>query len=108
MVDQGDIILIDFDPTIGREQSGYRPAIVISKKRYNDFRKMALACPITSTHRELRLRIPLDDRTITQGDILCEQIKAVDLLARKFTIAEHAPSDILEKVVDAIQAIIAL
>ncbi len=29
---KGDIIKVDFNPTLGREQSGYRPALVISNE----------------------------------------------------------------------------
>ncbi|MDR1606391.1 MAG: type II toxin-antitoxin system PemK/MazF family toxin [Streptococcaceae bacterium] len=29
MVKQGDIILVDFNPSKGHEQKGYRPAIVL-------------------------------------------------------------------------------
>jgi len=35
MVKQGDIIFVSFSPTKGREQSGERPALVISNTKYN-------------------------------------------------------------------------
>ena len=28
---QGDIVFVDFNPTKGHEQKGYRPAIIVSK-----------------------------------------------------------------------------
>ena len=43
---RGDIIRLDFDPSVGHEQQGTRPALVLSPVAFNRF-GMALACPIT-------------------------------------------------------------
>ncbi|MCL2349945.1 MAG: type II toxin-antitoxin system PemK/MazF family toxin [Defluviitaleaceae bacterium] len=103
---QGDIILIDFDPTKGREQAGYRPALVISQTKFNKKRNLALICPITSNSKPLNFRVALDERTQIKGDILCEQVRTIDLLVRKHKFVESAPSDLLEKVLDAVSVII--
>jgi mRNA interferase MazF len=105
---QGDIILLDFDPIKGREQSGYRPAVVISQTLYNQKRDMVFVCPITGSKKPLRFRIPLDKRTKTQGDVICEQVRVIDLLARKCKTVEQIPKDILIKILDAVSVIIAL
>ena len=102
MVKQGDIIKLDFSPTSGHEQSGYRPAVVVS----NDFAitktNVVYVAPITSTARHFPLHVRLDDRTETKGEILCEQVKAVDLNARRFTLVEHLPNDIIERVLTCV------
>ena len=108
MMKQGDIILVDFDPTKGREQSGYRPAVVISQVAYNQKRSLAFICPITGSVKPLRFRILLDGRTQTQGDIICEQVKVIDLLARKCKVVEQLPKDLLKRVLEAVSVIIAL
>lgn len=98
MVRQGDIIKLDFSPTLGHEQRGYRPAVVVS----NDFAisktNVVYVAPITSTVRSFPLHVRLDKRTDTSGDILCEQVKAVDLSVRDFTVVEHLPADLIEEV----------
>jgi len=98
MVKQGDIIKLNLSPTAGHEQSGYRPVVVVS----NDFAisktNVVYVAPITSTVRHFPLHVVLDDRTKTSGEILCEQVKAVDLNVRQFTIVEQVPDDILENV----------
>jgi len=98
MVKQGDIIRLDLSPVIGHEQSGYRPAVVVS----NDFAisktNVVYVAPITNAIRHFPLHVQLDDRTKTTGEILCEQVKAVDLEARQYTLVEHLPGDILESV----------
>ena len=104
---QGDIIYIDFDPTMGREQAGRRPAVVISQSLYNQTRNLVWLCPISSTIKPLRFQIALDERTKTQGAIICEQVRTIDLLSRKCHYVEPLPKDLLEKVLDAVSVIIA-
>jgi len=106
MVSQGDIVSINFSPTKGREQSGERPALVISNTEYNQKSGFVLACPITSAVKPLKIRVTLDERTITQGDILCEQARIIDLQERFYRVIEAAPSDILQEVYKVVNAII--
>jgi mRNA interferase MazF len=105
---QGDIIWLDFDPTKGREQAGYRPAVVISQTAFNQKRSLVMICPITSSIKPIRFRVLLDDRTQTQGDVICEQVRTIDLLARKCKVVEQLPKDILEDVLEAVSVIVAL
>jgi mRNA interferase MazF len=106
MVNQGDIISVDFAPTKGREQSGERPALVISNTKYNKQSGFVLACPITSTTRPMNIRVQLDGRTATQGDILCEQVRIVDLRERPFRVIEPAPRDKLQAVYNVVNTLI--
>ena len=105
---QGDIIFVDYDPTTGGEQAEYRPAVVISQTAYNQRRNMAFICPISNSTKPLRFRVMLDDRTQTQGDIICEQVRVIDLLARKCKIVEPLPKDLLKQVLEAVSVIIVL
>ena len=93
---QGDIIYVDFNPTAGREQAGHRPAVVISRTAFNQKRNLAIVCAITSKVKPLRFRIMLDKRTQIQGDIDCEQVRVIDMLARKCEFVEKLPKDLLE------------
>ncbi|MCL2170913.1 MAG: type II toxin-antitoxin system PemK/MazF family toxin [Defluviitaleaceae bacterium] len=103
MVKQGDIIWIDFDPQIGTEQKGLRPAIVVSGDNFHvPSPRLALVCPITRTNKHLPIGIPLDNRTLTDGVVLCDQLRVVDLVARGFRFIETAPYDILENVLDVV------
>ena len=44
----GDIVWIDFDPQIGREQAGYRPALILSSSEYNRVIGLMIVCPTTT------------------------------------------------------------
>ncbi|AGL63097.2 MULTISPECIES: type II toxin-antitoxin system PemK/MazF family toxin [Lactiplantibacillus] len=46
---KGDIVLINFNPSAGREIQKYRPALVVSNQKYARLTKLALVCPITHT-----------------------------------------------------------
>jgi len=102
MVKQGDIISLDLSPTTGHEQSGYRPAVVVSNNFAISRTNLVYIAPITTSKRCFPLHVELDARTTTKGEILCEQVKAVDLRARQFKLVEHLPDDILEKVLTRI------
>jgi mRNA interferase MazF len=102
MVEQGDIIWVDFSPQAGHEQKGRRPALVVSNKTFNDFSKMIIACPITNNDKAHPFHVKLDDRTTTKGVILCDQVKTMDIYARKFEFSERIPDDILQDVVNIV------
>jgi len=98
--EQGDIITLEFDPQVGHEQKGRRPALVVSNNTFNNFTKIAMVCPITNTNRGFPLHVTLDERTKTKGVIMCEQVKSLDVNARNVVYQEKVPADIMEEVVD--------
>ena len=63
-------------------------------------------CPITNSAKPLRFHVLLDGRTRTQGDVLCEQVRVIDLLVRKCKVVEQLPKDLLKQVLEAVSAII--
>lgn len=104
--EQGDIIFLDFNPQAGHEQSGRRPAVVVSNNVFNKFSKLIMVCPITNTNKHLPLHVELDARTNTTGVILCDQAKMLDIGKRNAQFVEKLPNDILEEVVDLIYSFI--
>ncbi len=81
-LDVGDIVWADFDPRIGRGQSGHRPAIVMSDASYHALTNMAIVCPITSTVRPWPTRITLPEASPVKGQVLVDHIKSIDREAR--------------------------
>lgn len=91
---QGDIIVMDFNPQKGHEQSGRRPVLILSNDILNHHSSMALVCPITNTNKKHPFHIKLDDRTQTTGVILCDQAKMLDIAARNAQFKEKCPEDL--------------
>jgi len=106
MVKQGSIIKINFDPSVGSEQAGYRPAVVISNNFVISKTNIITICPITTKQGKTALNVLLDDRTATQGVVLCAHNKAVDIKKRHYAIVEQLPQDKLEEVVNTIISMI--
>lgn len=104
MVNQGQIIRINFSPQSGHEQRGTRPALVVSNDFFNEKTNMTIVCPITNTDNKFPLHVPLDERTVTTGVVLCEHIRSMDIQARGYTVIEELPADLLEKVLEIVQA----
>jgi mRNA interferase MazF len=50
----------------------------------------------------------LDERTNTQGVILCDQVMALDLTARHVEFIEELPKDLLFEAVDIVYGMIEL
>lgn len=100
VIQQGSIVLVDFDPSLGNEQKGKRPALVISKGSFQEFTNgLLIALPITSKDSKgFPLHIVLDNRTKTQGEIMIQQPKTLDSKIRKITMLESLPEDILKSV----------
>ena len=73
-VEQGDLLKI----------SGLNyPVIVVSNNFFNQSGK-AIVCPILKNAIEGPLHIPLKDSSI-EGYVLCEQVRYVDLSARRYS-----------------------
>lgn len=106
--DAGDIILIDFNPQAGHEMAKRRPALVVSNSAFNRLSGMAYLCPITSTIRDYPLRVELDSRMKTHGQIACDQLKSLDYNARNWHYLESTPRDIFDAVLARINSIIGI
>ncbi len=105
--ERGQIIKVNFNPQLGSEQAGYRPALVLSHTAYNQMTGMLLACPITSRLRGYPTELVLPEGLETHGAILSTQIKALDWRVRPFTVVEKLDNAILEQVLDRLIAVMA-
>jgi len=102
MLKQGDIIKLNLDPTKGREQAGYRPAIVVNNASHSKASAMTIICPITNTNRENPLHVCLE-RLTTTGFVMCDQIRSIDLKARDYKIVETVDDDTLWEICDIVK-----
>ena len=85
---QKDIIYLDFNPTKGHEQSGTRPALVLSSNKFNKITNMAIVCPITSNTKEFPSHYLLEKTKIIKGSVLCEHVRSIDYTIRNVTYVE--------------------
>lgn len=97
----GDLIVINFSPQTGHEQSGRRIGIVLSSKSFNEVTGFSLICPITSQIKgypfEVALPdvgVPVSDGSPVTGVILSDQVKSMDWKARNIKILAKAPNEV--------------
>ena len=80
---QGDIIEVNFDPTLGHEPAKRRPALVVSTDEFNLRSSMTFVAPITSTINFYPLHLRFTDESSGLSGCVCiEQARALDLTAR--------------------------
>lgn len=91
----GEIIWLDFAPTEGSEQSGRRPALVVSDSGYNAATGRAVVLPITSRLRGWPFETALPASAAVQGAVLVDQIRCIDWRARFAKPAGPAPAEVL-------------
>lgn len=94
----GDIVWIDFDPVVGTEQGGRRPAIVLAEQAFNLRDRKSIVCPITRNMAPWPTKVPLPAGMQTRGAVLVDQIRSVHREVRGFRFIEHAPDDVLMNV----------
>lgn len=95
---RGDIVYLDFDPTRGHEQKGFRPAFVLSPRAYNQRSSLALLMPITRQQKGYPFEVLLPEGLQVQGVILVDQIRCLDWGARKVRFVEAVAEAIVEEV----------
>jgi mRNA interferase MazF len=96
--EQGDLIIVDFNPTRGHEPQNERPALVVSNSDYNMSTNMTIVCPITSTDNRFYLHEPLPDGCSVSGVVVMEQVRAMDLNARAARKVGHLDSQDLKPI----------
>ena len=97
---------MDFAPTIGHEQTGLRPAVVISKDNYNKYTGLAVICPITTNTKKFFTHYELINTKKVKGSVLCEHVRSIDFKARKLSFVEKISEYELEEIIDIVNGII--
>ena len=104
--DRGDVVWLRFDPRAGREQSGLRPALVISPRSYNRRVGLALFCPITSRVKGYPFEVVLPEGLEARGAVLCDQVKSLDWRSRSAARFCRVPPEVLAEATARILALV--
>jgi len=106
---RGDIVLLTLDPTLGHEQRGTRPALVISPAAFNRF-NLAMVCPITrggDFARGQSWTVPLMGLGLkTEGVVLANQARILDWVERHAKFIETTPDAIAAEAIARVTAIL--
>lgn len=100
------MLWIDLDPTVGHEQAGRRPAVVLSRQLYNGRAKLAIICPITSRAKNYSFEIPLPADSPIHGVVLADHLKSVDWQSRRIEFIGKLPIDTIQEIADRLEALL--
>lgn len=104
--DCGDIVWLNFNPQAGHEQSGRRPALVISPQAYNEKTNLALFCPITNQKKGYPFEVTIPDNLEISGVVLSDQIKNLDWKTRKAEFICKLPKTELTETLNKLSVLI--
>ncbi|MBD2105155.1 type II toxin-antitoxin system PemK/MazF family toxin [Leptolyngbya sp. FACHB-261] len=91
---------------MGREQAGFRPALVLSHAAYNRKARLMLACPITNQQKGYPFEVVLPLGMRTTGCILADHLKFLDWHEWGVKFPEEAPSAVVSEVLARIKPLI--
>ncbi len=107
-MERGDIYLVSLDPTLGHEQQGRRPVLIVSPGAFNRLTRTPIVLPITTGGNFARtagFAVPLNG-TSTTGVIRCDQPRALDLASRQARKLETVPQAVIDEVLAKLTTIL--
>ncbi len=99
---RGDVIFMSFDPSMGHEQAGRRPAVVLSWGEFNQETGFCIVCPVTSKVKGYPFEVvcTIDNK---RAAILVNHMRSVDWKVRGIssytTVPEGAMVEVEKKIV---------
>ena len=103
---RGDIVWLNFNPQLGHEQEGRRPAIILSPFEYNKKTGLAIACPITSQIKNYPFEVKLPENISVNGVIISDQVKNIAWKERKAEFICKATESVLKETVNKLRLLI--
>ena len=104
--DRGDFIWITLNPILGHEQSGRRPALVLSPRTYNRKTGLCILCPATRQPKGYAFEVAHRTPDGTDGIILSDHVRCLDWRVRKAEFIQRVPDAVLDEVVSKREALI--
>jgi mRNA interferase MazF len=97
---RGAVVVVELDPTVGREQHGVRPCVVVSDPDVIGDQRFPLVCvvPVTGTPGEGLLYPPLapgQSGLTRKSFALIDHLRSIDKRRIRRVFGELAPEDII-------------
>jgi mRNA interferase MazF len=98
---QCDIYWADLEPTIGQEQQGTRPVVIISGNALNNRLRMRIVCPLSGQIKHLKGCVILEKNKVnnldSDSEVIPFQVRSIATARLKIKIGEIT-SEQLEKI----------
>ncbi|MVZ97701.1 type II toxin-antitoxin system PemK/MazF family toxin [Sphingorhabdus sp. IMCC26285] len=99
-MNRGDIFMVSLNPTLGREQQGHRPVLIVSPTEFNAATQLPVVLPITNGGdfaRRLGFAVEISGIKTT-GVVRCDQPRVLDIAERGGRKVDSLPEAQLEDV----------
>ena len=78
---RGEVWDLSLDPIVGREQAGFRPALILSVDLFNQGpAELIVVVPVTRTNRKVRWHVPVlppEGGLAAESFVQCENVRSV-------------------------------
>jgi mRNA interferase MazF len=105
VLEAGDVLWVDFGPPFGHEQSGRRPALVVSPRAYNERSSLILVCPITRNIAAWAFKVEIPEGARIRGAVLVDQVRSIDRQARFVRRVERVRPEVMGHVYGVMAAL---
>ncbi|MCH8871768.1 type II toxin-antitoxin system PemK/MazF family toxin [candidate division KSB1 bacterium] len=104
---RGDIFWADLDPTIGHEQAGFRPVLIISEDVFNQRSATVIAMALTSQPPKagFPLTFELSTKLPKRSWVKISQIRTLSIKRLRSRITQISPEQ-LDEVVEGLKEIV--
>lgn len=104
--DAGEFVRIDFDPQIGREQAGRRPALILSPRIYNAKSRLCVLLPVTNQSKMYPFEVDIGTGHGVTGVVLADQLKSMSWEGRRCEYIGAAPDIVVADVLAKVKALL--
>lgn len=104
--DRGEAVWLTFDPQSGHEQSGRRPAIVLSPRAYNSKTGLAIFCPVTTQSKGYPFEVVIPSGLPLNGVVLADQVRSLAWKARRASKICELPSSMIDEVLGKLETLL--
>ena len=105
---RGEIYWADLNPTIGHEQAGFRPVLIISNNIFNQRSGTVIALAITSQQQKARFPLTYElanTKLPKKSWVKISQIRTLSTLRIKDKLSEVNPEELFQ-IIDGLNEII--
>lgn len=111
-ISRGDVVLCDLNPTMGTEQAGIRPVVILQIDRANNVSPHTIIAPFTTKIQRALLPshvfVPTKAGGLSQDSVLlCEQIRVIDK-RRIIKVLGNLDNSYMKEIARALRTILGL
>lgn len=101
-LEQGDIIEVDFNQSVGHEPAKRRPAIVVTGYAFNARSSLVGVVPVQTRDNGYPLHVPVGDAGL-HGFACVEMVRTIDVERRGYRLLGYASDKVMRQIMGIIR-----